>query len=243
MKKGRFPAALLALAAGLGHWYLTGIAQRLAYRGFAPASYGGLVSLLANAAIEESLRMAFITAAAFVFTRDPEGSATRKKARLYAFALLAGWAFGSMENVSYLLAYPTLDVFWRLAYSLPIHINAGILYALALFPMAREGRVLNGPSRIAAERPRAARSAAAWAPTRASAPSFSASRSPALRAASALIIGLTWHGAFNAFASLGFFNGLPALGGALNALAFLTLAFFIERDFIATGAFHGRTRA
>jgi hypothetical protein len=228
VKKERFPAALLALAAGLGHWYITGVAQRLAHRGFAAASYGGLASLLVNAAIEESLRMAFIAAAALAFARDPEGSATRKKKRLYAFALLAAWAFGSMENLSYLLAFPTLDVFWRLVYSLPIHINSGLLYAFALFPMAEERRGLSDSARTRASRARSSLYAA-W-------------RSPATRAATALILGLAWHGTFNAFASLGFFKGLPALGGALNAAAFCTLAFFIERDFIVTGVFHGRTR-
>ncbi|HAE23690.1 MAG TPA: hypothetical protein DCG47_15435, partial [Spirochaetaceae bacterium] len=140
MTNSGFLNALIGLSAGIGHWFLAGIAQRLASRGLARFFGGGsLATLLANAALEELLRIALIGAAAYTLTRHTELTVSRRTALLYAFALLAGWAFGSMENLSYLLAFPSSDIFWRLGYSLPIHLNAGILYAIALFPPSPKG--------------------------------------------------------------------------------------------------------
>ncbi len=214
MRKGAFLYALAALGAGLCHWYASGLAQRLAARALAEHFGGGLRALLINVALEEVLRLALIGAAAYALSRGAERSEAGSMARLYAFALLAGWAFGSMENLSYLLAFPSLDVFWRLGYSLPIHINAGLLYALACRPSPRgDGRRLHG------------------------------ALSRALGTAAALGLGIAWHGAFNAFASLAFFKTLPALGSALNAAAFIALVLLLERNTILRGVSHGRTRA
>lgn len=218
MRKAGIISALAATAAGLCHWYAAGLAQRLAARAFARAFGGGLAALFANLAIEELLRLALVGGAAYALRLSARRSsaraaalpAMRPDARLFAFALLAGLSFGSMENLSYLAAFPSLDTFWRVGYSLPIHINAGLLFALAFFPLAR-GEGL---------RPAAA-----------------------LAVAGAFALATAWHGAFNAFASFGFFSALPVLGSALNAAAFAALALLLERNLLLTGVFHGRTRA
>ncbi len=214
MRKSAFLYALAALAAGLCHWYASGLAQRLAARALAGYYGGDLRALLINVALEEALRLALIGAAAYALSLSAERPPADQAARLRAFALLSGWAFGSMENLSYLVAFPSLDIFWRLGYSLPIHVNAGLLYALARRPTPRGESI-----------------------------GLSCALRRALGTAAALGLGIAWHGAFNAFASLAFFNALPALGSALNAAAFIALALLLERNTILRGVSHGRTRA
>ncbi len=216
MKRDPVIAALAALAAGLAHWFAARALQA------ALAWALGTPVMPLNAGIEEGLRLAVVVL----------GYASSARLGLdgrsgYAWALLASWAFGSMENMSYLLAYPSWDLFWRLGYSLPVHVNAGMLYALALAPRRVAGSA--GPGGVASP---------------AAGPALSAGGSRALRAAPAVLAlgaGWAWHTAFNAAAGLGQ-AWVPAAGSALNTIVFLALLALAERRLILEGVFHGYDR-
>lgn len=201
----------LALAGGLGAWVLAGWVQRplatlsgLAAGALGAEGYAAALMRTAPAALsEEAIRWGLIGLFAPLLRRAIPDLRRRGRA-LFGMAALAGWAFGAAENLSYFLAFPDAASFWRLLYSMPVHLNAALLYALAW------GRADAGD----AARPGPA--------------------APAL--------GLTWHLAFNAAAL-----ALPArvaapVGGGLNLIAFLALAYAAERRFVLRGVFYGYDR-
>lgn len=174
---------IIAAASGAALWY----AMRLCQRAVAPALSDApeWLTLALNAGIEETLRLGLaLTAALAIRRRGLEPGAA-------SLAVVASCAMATLENASYLAAFPTLDSYWRLGYALPVHASAAMLYALAAAPVAKA----RPPSRRGTATIAAAFSVA-WA----------------------------WHAAFNITAALSPFPALPAIGSALNILAFAALA-------------------
>lgn len=202
----------LAVALGLASWAVAGRVQRplAALSGLAAGALGaeGFAAAFmrtAPAALsEEAMRWGLIGLFASLLRRASPGARRRGRA-LLGMAALAAWAFGAAENLSYFLAFPDAASFWRLIYSMPVHLNAALLYALA-WGRADEGE---------AARP-------GWA-------------APAL--------GLGWHLAFNAAALALPVRVAAPIGGALNLIAFLALAYAAERRFVLRGVFYGYDRA
>jgi hypothetical protein len=50
---------------------------------------------------------------------------------LLSYPLLCIISFGITENIAYFLSFPESSIYQRLLYSYPIHLNTGLLYALA----------------------------------------------------------------------------------------------------------------
>lgn len=128
----------LAAAGGLCSWALAGWVQRplAAMSGRVAVAWGagGFAAALlrtAPAALsEEAIRWGLIGLFALVLRRALPDARGRGRA-LFGAAASAGWAFGAAENLSYFLAFPEAASFWRLLYSMPVHLNAASLYALA----------------------------------------------------------------------------------------------------------------
>lgn len=128
----------LAAAGGLCSWALAGWMQRpLAALSAAVAGALGAGAYAAAfirtapaAASEEALRFCLIGLFALLLRRSQPDARERGRA-LFGMAALAGWSFGAAENLAYFLAFPDAAAFWRLLYSLPVHLNAALLYALA----------------------------------------------------------------------------------------------------------------
>ena len=176
-------SAAIAVAAGAALWY----AMRLCQRAAAPALSAApeWLTLALNAGIEEALRLGLALAAALAIRRR------RLEPSAASLAVIASCAMATLENASYLAAFPTLDSYWRLGYALPVHASAAMLYALAAAPAA-------------GARPPSRRGAATIA--------------------AAFSVAWAWHAAFNITAALAPFPALPAVGTALNILAFAALA-------------------
>jgi len=174
---------IIAAAAGVALWY----AMRLCQQAVAPALSAApeWLTLALNAGVEETLRLGLaLTAALAIRRRGLEPGAA-------SLAVVASCAMATLENASYLAAFPTLDSYWRLGYALPVHASAAMLYALAAAPVAEA-------------RP-------PW-------------RRGAVIIAAAFSVAWAWHAAFNITAALSPFPSLPAIGTALNILAFAALA-------------------
>ncbi|PKL23322.1 MAG: hypothetical protein CVV47_15445 [Spirochaetae bacterium HGW-Spirochaetae-3] len=174
----------LAAAAGVALWY----AMRLCEGAVAPSLSVSpeWLSLAMNAGIEETLRLGLALAAALTLRR------LGREPGAASLAVIASCVVATLENASYMAAFPTLDSYWRLGYALPIHASAAVLYALVTAPFAEPGRGLSrrGIATVAAS------FLAAW----------------------------SWHAAFNITAALAPFPALPAIGTALNVIAFAALA-------------------
>ena len=150
------------------------------------------LGLAANALIEETLRLGLALGAALWIRRR------RLPPETACLAVMASLVVAMLENLGYLARFPTTDVYWRLGYALPVHVNAALLYALATVP---------APRRLAAD---------------GAAPRGAGARRAALSIA-ALLVAWGWHTAFNATAALKPFSGLAALGTILNLSLLSTL--------------------
>lgn len=174
-------AMVLAALAGAGLWFAMRACQGAASPVLAAAP--AWLALATNAGIEEALRLGLALAAAAFLRR------TGREPGRAALAVVCSCVTAALENVAYLTRFPTLDVYWRLGYALPIHAGAALLYAVATAPAAPGAGARRRSFAVAAA------FAAAWA----------------------------WHAAFNVAAALAPFPALPALGTALNAVAFSAL--------------------
>ncbi|TFG81183.1 MAG: hypothetical protein E4H20_10335 [Spirochaetales bacterium] len=121
-----------AIAAGLVLWLSVRSAQSL-LSGLLHA-LPEWIALTLNAGVEESFRFAFALLLMAMVLR------TGVRPKLVLYGVVASWALASAENLSYLAAFPSADVYWRLGYSLPIHVNAAALYAVALAPSPNAAR-------------------------------------------------------------------------------------------------------
>jgi len=128
------PALLVSIAAAAGAvlWY----AMRLSQGAIRPLLAGGpeWLALVANAGIEEALRLGLALAAAVAIKRlglEP-GAA--------GLAVVSACALAALENAGYLARFPTFDSYWRLGYALPIHAGAAALYAIATASDGKKGR-------------------------------------------------------------------------------------------------------
>lgn len=141
------PAMAASALAGACLW----LAARTAQSALAGAMAGlpDWARLALSAASEEALRFCLALAAARLLSR------LGLKPRWALLGVLSSCVFAGIEHVSYLVAFPSDEIYWRLGYSGPIHANAAALYALALARSAAAGR-----SRVAAA---AVAFAAGWA--------------------------------------------------------------------------------
>jgi len=89
------------------------------------------LGLAANALIEETLRLGLALGAALWIRRR------RLPPETACLAVMASLVVAMLENLGYLARFPTTDVYWRLGYALPVHVNAALLYALATVPTPR----------------------------------------------------------------------------------------------------------
>lgn len=122
----------IAAAAGAALWYAMRLSQG-ALRSLLAGAPEWL-SLVANAGIEETLRLALALAAAREIRRLGLQPGTA------ALAVVSACVLAALEDASYLARFPTLDSYWRLGYALPIHAGAAALYAIASAPGKHAGR-------------------------------------------------------------------------------------------------------
>ncbi len=118
------PLAIAAsLAAGVVLWF----ADRLLESALRPLveQAPSWLGLSANAGIEEALRLGLALATIWIIRGIDLDRG------IAALAILSSCALATLENASYVAAFPTLDAYWRLGYSLPIHVGAAALYALS----------------------------------------------------------------------------------------------------------------
>jgi hypothetical protein len=116
-------AIAISAAAGVALWF----ADRLLEAALHPLinQAPAWLALAANAGVEELLRLGMALATIRIIHKlDLEmGLAT--------LTVMASCSLAILENASYVAAFPTLDAYWRLGYTLPIHVCAATLYALA----------------------------------------------------------------------------------------------------------------
>lgn len=116
-------AVVASLAAGAALWFgdrlLEAALRPLVEQ--APAWLG----LAVNAGVEEALRLGLALAAIWLIR------SIELDRGMAALAVLSSCALAMLENASYVAAFPTLDAYWRLGYSLPIHVGAAALYSLS----------------------------------------------------------------------------------------------------------------
>lgn len=193
---------VVAVLAGVLLWYAIRASQSLArpLLGRVPE----WLSLVVNAGLEEGFRLSLALTIARAIKRldlDPG---------LASLGVVSASTLGTLENWGYLAAFPTLDIYWRLGYALPVHAGAAALYAIALAPAEA------GVAGVAATS-----GAAGVAGSAAVAGTSGATRRRVVPAAFAAA--WVWHSTFNCAAALFPFPALPVLGTVLNTLALSAL--------------------
>jgi len=155
-------------------------------------SYAPQIFMLAvNAFIEEAARLGFAIGCALFIGKF------KLQPGIASLAVVSSCVLAAFENASYLARFPTLDVYWRLGYAVPIHAGAALLYAIVTaMPLRMESKL---PAR------------------------FPASMGRVFITAVSFIAAWTWHSVFNVLASLSLFRVLPIVGTALNLLALTAL--------------------
>ncbi|GAB1455962.1 hypothetical protein MASR2M48_12690 [Spirochaetota bacterium] len=117
---------LAALLSGIFLWHSIRLCQGL-IRPLLESTPEWL-SLTLNAGIEEALRLSLSIAAAVAIR------SLGLAPSLSSLAVLSSFILANLENADYLAVFPTLDAYWRLAYTMPIHMGAAALYALSTAP-------------------------------------------------------------------------------------------------------------
>lgn len=107
-----------ALASGAALYPLAAVLNRLLA---ARLTLGPFLSVLPEEALKFGLALAALAAARRF--KDPS---------LCLLAVAGATAFGALENLAYALSFPDSAVYLRLGWALPLHANAGALFALAL---------------------------------------------------------------------------------------------------------------
>lgn len=125
-------ATALAAAAGPALWLAVRFVQRMALPILADAPPA--LALAANAGIEEALRLGLALAIQAGISAAPLSKG------LAGLGVLSSTITAALEHASYVAAFPTLDAYWRLGYSGPIHSLAAALYALAASPAVTPDR-------------------------------------------------------------------------------------------------------
>ena len=123
---------VIAVTAGVALWY----AMRFCQAAIQPllAAAPEWLSLVANAGIEEALRLGLALAAAAAIQR------LGLEPGIASLAIVSACSLAALEHASYLARFPTFDIYWRLGYSLPIHAGAAALYAIATAPDSKKSR-------------------------------------------------------------------------------------------------------
>ncbi|MBP7264840.1 MAG: hypothetical protein KBB32_11730 [Spirochaetia bacterium] len=126
-------ALAASMAAGLGLWAAARYGVMAA--GSVSPLWPAWAAVVLRAGVEEILRLGLALLAGTLV-------ATTGSPRSWVlYGVLASAFMGLAENLSYLAAFPTADVYWRLGYALPVHVNAAAAYALALELVRRSGRL------------------------------------------------------------------------------------------------------
>ena len=183
----RVAAVAIAMLAGVALWLAMILLQGAARPALAAAPEW--MALTANAGIEEAARLAAAVATAFWLRR------LGLEPGMASLGVAASCTLATLENASYVAAFPTFDAYWRLGYAVPIHAGAAALFALATaLPLGKASAFITRP----------------------------ATRRTVVVAAS-FFAAWTWHAAFNLAAAFAPFPGLPLVGTMLNIAALTAL--------------------
>ena len=126
-----------AWAAGFVMFFLAGSTQRRIW----PLVAGGpgLMRLAVNTCIEEALRLGIAMALVRI------AGAMRLRPGISGFmVVIASTVMAGVENLSYLSAVMTVDVYWRIGYTTLLHAGSAALYALALQSAAASRQAASG---------------------------------------------------------------------------------------------------